>query len=472
MKDQAKYMYKKTLFIIVIIFLSTFSGYAQDVQEQIKKLEAQVQTILSELDKLKKSAETPAAKVETPTVSATPEKKVEAEKKSVGVEVGNGVRIVPYGTIYFNAFNNSAGTNNADIPFFATPGGKGNTSMSVRQTRLGLRIEGGKVGNAKLTGVVEADFFGGSPAVPIGENFGVVRIRLANAKLDWKDTSVTIGQDWMPFAPQNPVSIANAAIPQFAAAGNNWARLPQVKIEQRFNKGKVVWQGAVLAPQTGDSNATANFLQQPNSGALSKLPFFQTRLSFNEKSWFNTKKAGNIGVSAHYGRSRVSSTTAPIAEQDVDSYGVALDWNFPLHKRVSWSGETFYGQNLAGFQAGVFQNYNTDYAVRQNNVLVAGGVKGIRTSGGWTQLGFTPNWNQDRLTFYGSIGLDDPKNLDLVNTRARDFRSRNLAWAFDAIYKFTPQFQVGFEFRHLDTSYVISGKRRASHLNLGAAYAF
>ncbi len=468
-----KLMSNKILFTIAYILMFGLSVFAQtspeEVQTRIKQLESQVQGILAELDKLKKSAEiTP----QTAKVEVTPEKKIETEKKPIGIELGNGIRAVPFGTIYFNAFNNSAGTNNTDIPLFATLTGKGNTSASVRQTRLGLRIEGGKIKNARLTGIIEADFFGGSPAIGIGENFGVVRIRLANAKLDWEKTSVTIGQDWIPFAPQNPVSIADAAIPQFAAAGNNWARLPQVKVEQRFNNGKIVWQGAVLAPQTGDSNATANFLQQPNSGALSRLPFFQTRLSFNDKNWFATKKAGSIGVSAHYGRSRVASTSAPIIEEDIDSYGVALDWNFSLHKRVSWSGEGFYGQNLAGFQAGVFQNYNTDYAIRQNNVLVVNGVKGIRTSGGWTQIGFTPNWNQDKLTLYGSIGLDDPKNVDLVNLRARDFRSRNLAWAFDAIYKFTPQFQLGLEFRQLNTYYLISGRKRANHLNLGAAYSF
>jgi hypothetical protein len=455
-------MLNKFIFTIAIICIATVSGSAQavedSVQTKIKQLETQVQTILGELDNLKKPAET--AKVETPTPSATPEKKVETEKKPVGLELGNGVRVLPYGTIYFNAFSNSAGTNNADIPFFATPTGKGNTSASVRQTRFGVKIEGGKVGNAKVTGIVEADFFGGSPAIPIGENFGVVRIRLANAKVDWKDTSVTVGQDWMPFAPQNPVSIADAAIPQFAASGNNWARLPQAKVEQRFNQGKVIWQGAVLAPQTGDSNPTANFLQQPNSGALSKLPFFQTRLSLNDKNWLSTKKNGSIGVSAHFGRSRVNS------------YGVALDWNFPLHKRISWSGEAFFGSNLGGFQGGVFQNYNTDFAIRQNNVLVASGVKGIETSGGWTQIGVTPKIAGDKLTFYGSIGLDDPKNLDLINTRGRDFRSRNLAWAFDAIYKFSPQFQFGLEFRQFRTNYLLSGQKCANHVNLGAAYNF
>lgn len=462
-------------FVLLLVAAAAPAQTTPDVQEQIKKLEAQMQAMQAELDRLKKATQPAAATAtvtESPKPAATPEKKPEPEKKPAGFDLGNGVRAVPYGTIYFNLFGNDAGTNNSDIPLFAATSGRGSTSASIRQTRFGLRVEGLKIGGAKISGVIETDFYGGSPAIGIGENFGVVRVRLANAKVDWKKTSVVVGQDWMVFAPQNPASIADAAIPQFAAAGNNWARLPQVKIEQRFDDGRVVWQAAVLAPQTGDSNATANFLQQPNTGALSRIPFLQTRLGFNDKNWFGTKKAGTIGFSAHYGRSRATATTAPLIDYDIDSYGVAADWNFPLHKRFTWSGEAFLGQNLAGFQAGVFQNFNSDYAVRVNNVLNPRGVRGIRTYGGWTQIGFTPKWNADKLTLYGSVGLDDPRDLDLVNTRNRDFRSRNLAWALDAIYKFTPQFQIGLEFRQLNTTYLVSGRKRANHLNLGAAYSF
>jgi hypothetical protein len=49
---------------------------------------------------------------------------------------------------------------------------------------------------------------------------------------------------------------------------------------------------------------------------------------------------------------------------------------------------------------------------------------------------------------------------------------RNLVYAFDAIYKFTPQFSIGAEFRRFETDYLQSGRREASHFNLGAAYSF
>jgi hypothetical protein len=153
--------------------------------------------------------------------------------------ISGPVRAVPYGTIYVNAFGNSGGTNNADDPLFATPTNQGNVSISVRQTRLGLKLEGPTVLHAKSRGQIEADFFGGFPAVGVGDNFGIVRLRLAFVRLDWEKTSVEAGQDWMVFAPNNPVSIAAVAIPQMAAAGNPWARLPQIRLERRWASGKV-----------------------------------------------------------------------------------------------------------------------------------------------------------------------------------------------------------------------------------------
>lgn len=488
-------------FIISILFI--LSGclpnvFAQDsekttteqMQLQIQQLEKQVQEMRDELAKLKQSLPEKKESAETEktaqttdvsyvkTVSVSENKPTEnqpatQDKKQIGIDIGNNIKLIPYGTIYFNAFGNSGGTNNTDVPLWATPTGQSNVGANVRQTRFGAKIEGAKIGKANLSAVVEADFFGGFPAIGIGENFGVVRVRLANAKLSWEKTSVTIGQDWMVFAPNNPTSIAAAAIPQMTAAGNPWSRLPQIRVERKFSKNRIIWQGAILSPQTGDfpSGTNSPALLQPSTGAASRVPFFQSRLAFNDTNWLGTKKNGSIGISAHYGRSRVTTGTLSI-NNDIDSVGVALDWNFPLAKRFGLNGEAFFGRNLAGFQAGIFQNYNPDFAYRQGVTLVAGGVRSIGTRGGWTQVWFTPDVLKDRLTFYGSIGLDDPRNKDLVSLSVRDWRSRNLASAFNFIFKPIPQFSLGAEFRWFETTYTRSGRRTANHFNLAAAYSF
>lgn len=450
-------------------------------QDRIRQLEEQVKLLQQQVELLVRGAASTTAqpktesvakteKVETTLPKAAVETKPAAEKKLTGIEIGS-VRFVPYGTLFFNAFHNTSGTNNTDVPLFAGTTGGSNTSASVRQTRLGFRVEGAKVGNANVRAVAEADFFGGLPAVGIGENFGVVRIRLANVRLDWEKTSLVVGQDWMVFAPNSPTSLAAAAIPQMAAAGNPWARIPQIKVEQRFNNS-VTLQAAVLAPQSGDSATTAGFFMQPNSGAASKLPYFQGRIVYSNGKWFGTKKAGSIGVSGHYGRSKVFTGTALNVENEIESNGIAVDWSFPLSNRVSLAGEAFAGRTLGGFQSGVFQSYNNDFAYRVGANLVAGGVRSIATRGGWAQLGITPKVARDRLSLYASIGIDDPRDADLVTRTPRDLRRQNFVYAFDAIFKLTPQFQLGAEYRQMTTLNTLSGRRSAGHLDLGAAYTF
>lgn len=455
------------------------SPAGDETQERIKQMEAQINAMQAQIEALKNQINPkPAAENKTapaqvkaevkPTEAAKTETKTQPPKQ-LGIDLG-AVRVTPYATIYFNAFSNRGGTNNADVPLFATPTGQGATSASVRQTRLGLKFDAGKIGNAKLTGILEADFFGGLPAVGIGENFGVVRVRLANARLDWERTSVTIGQDWMPFAPVNPNSLAAAAIPQMAAAGNNWARIPQIRVDYKLGD-KFTLTGAILAPQTGDSNATAVFFLQPNSGAASRTPFFQTRIAYADKNWWGTKKPGSIGFSTHYGRSRVLTGVTNV-RNDIDSVGFAADWSFPLQKRLSLAGEAFFGRDLAGFQGGIFQNYVTDFAYRSGAVVTPGGVRGIGTRGGWMQVGFTPDVLKDRLTFFASAGIDDPRDEDLFSVSRTNYRKQNRSYAFNVLYKITPQFSLGTEYRHLETYYLFTGRKTAEHLNFSGAFSF
>jgi hypothetical protein len=471
-----------TLLVVLTIGSSAFAQALEPsrevLQQRVDLLETRMDALRQELDSLrgelvKKNSESPNSAPVTNAKLATPAKPLQtipAEKRLTGVDLGP-VRATPYGTIYFNAFGNSGGTNNADDPLFATVANQGNVSMSVRQTRLGLKLEGPVVAKARSKGQIEADFFGGFPAVGIGENFGVVRLRLAYLRLDWENTALEAGQDWSVFAPDNPVSIAAAAIPQMAASGNPWARLPQIRLEHRWASGKVVWQGAVAAPSTGDSPTatTSPFFLQPTTGGVSRVPFLQSRIAVNNVDWLGTKKSGSVGISGQYGRARVADTSG---NNKVDALGIAADWNFPIVSRLTINGEVFFGRDLAGFQSGAFQGINPDFAYRHGTALINGGPRAIGTRGGWTQFGFTPPSFDDRLSIYGTYGIDDPRDSDLLSQTKRDWRLRNQAFAASFIYKLSPQLSWGLEFRRFDTFYLLSGKQAANHVNLGAAFSF
>jgi hypothetical protein len=452
------------------------------MEKRIEQLEAQMEQMRAELDRLKQ----PAANTGTSAgvVASAPlvddkrnlaieQPQAKADKPVLprpGLDVGP-VHLVPYGTIYFNLFGNSGGTNNADVPLFATPTGPGGISATARETRLGVRLEGPEIAGAKSSGVFETDFSGGFPSIGIGEDFGVLRVRLAYMKLDWKNTTLEAGQDWTIFAPNNPVSLASVGAPEFAASGNLFARIPQLRVQHRWLGGKLSWDGAVLGPRTGDYPAagTTPAVLQPGSGAAARTPAFESRVAFNNKDWFGSKKAGSIGLSAHYGRARVVTSPRNI---DLDVVGLAGDWNMPFGKRVTLAGEAFVGRNLAGFQGDVFQTFVPDFAYRVGTVLVPGGPRAPGTRGGWTQLGFNPAILKDRLTLYGGFAIDDPRDQDFVSISRRDSKIRNRAFAFNFLYKLTPQLSWGLEYRRLETFYIVSHQQNNNHLNLAAAYSF
>ena len=373
-------------------------------------------------------------------------------------------KLTPYGILFFNGFDNSGGTNNGDVPLWAT-GGSANASASARQSRLGLKLSGLRAAGGKLSGIAEVDFYGGFPAVGIGDNMGVVRLRLASARIDWEHTTLLVGQDWMVFAPANPVSLACAGIPLMAASGNPWARLPQVRLERR--QGVLTLQAAVLAASTGDFSSA--FLYQPATGALSQTPFLQARAAVSAKNAYGTGKPASFGVSGHYGRAKVLGT-AGASDATVDSAAASADFSLPLGGRVSLAAEGFAGKNLAGFQAGVFQGLNPDYGVAGPSGITLVGPQSIETKGGWAQLAATAV--PGHLSFYGTYGVDDPKDADLVSVSKTNWRSRNRSYALSFIHKVTPQASWGIEVRRIDTRFLETGSKRDTQVNLATTLEF
>ena len=371
------------------------------------------------------------------------------------------LKITPYGILYFNLFHDSGGSNNGDVPLWSTAG-PGSTSASARQSRLGVRVTGLTAGSAKLSGVLEADFFGGFPAVGIGDNMGVLRLRLAHARLDWKKTSVVVGQDWMIFAPANPTSLASAGIPLMAASGNPWARLPQARVDYRV--GSILLQGGVLAPSTGDFSAA--FFYQPPSGALSEIPFFQGRAAWSSANALGEKRPASVGVSGHYGRSRVITSTF---DREVDSRGVAVDWSLAFAPRLTLTGEAFAGRNLGGFQAGVFQGINPDAALGTGTAAIDDGPPAVETRGGWTQLSVAVH---PAVSVQATYGLDDPKDETLVSITRRDWRRRNLAYSFGFIHKLSPHFSWSVEDRQIVTHLALTGRHTTNHVNFATTFSF
>lgn len=368
-----------------------------------------------------------------------------------------------YGTVLWNAFYNTAGTNIEDIPLLATKRGTDpyeNSGMTARESRFGLRYQGPQVIGAKLSGTVEVDALGGKAPLGNGVSMDLVRLRLAFGRLDWKNASIEVGQDWAVFSPLSPTSLASLAIPSMSASGNPWIRSPQFRVDLRSDSNKalrVLLQVAALDPNIGDNTtATVVDARVPGIGERGGVPAVESRLAVIGKIGDRDVTAG---LSSHYNRGdNVGTLAGATVTRPVDSWGVNLDYSVPFTKRFNLTGEAYTGRALGLFSVSSGQS-----------VLPPGtpGEHGVLARGGWAQaqVNFSAKWQMNLA--YGIESMD-PKNL-----RTGD-RAKNQTYMTNLMYKVSPHITWALEWRRFLTDYRNQQALNAiaDHVNLAIGYIF
>jgi len=369
-----------------------------------------------------------------------------------------------YGTLLWNSFYNTAGTNIEDIPLVASKiGADPNASfgMTVRQSRFGLRYQGGpEVWGAKLSGTLEMDLLGGSAPLANGVNMDLVRLRLAYGRMDWKNTSLEAGQDWAVFSPLNPTSLASFAIPAMSTSGNPWIRSPQARFEWHSDASqptRVLWQLAALDPNVGDNSTTTVVdARAPGIGEHGKGPAVESRLAVTGKM---DGGDATVGLSGHYGRGdNIGVLNGVTVARPVDSWGVNLDYTLPISKYFALSGEAFSGRGLGLFSVASGQS-----------VLAVGtpGEHGVLATGGWAQAQFNLN-KKWQINF--AYGFEDDQGSNLITGS----RARNQTTMTNLMYKVSPHITWAWEWRRLMTDYQNQRSLNAiiQVANMAIAYAF
>ena len=376
------------------------------------------------------------------------------------------VPVTIYGTLLLSSFYNTAGTNNQDIPLFATKqgsdpsGGDKNFGMTARQSRFGLRYQGPQVGGASINGLFEVDLMGGKAGFANGIDMDFFRLRLAYGRLDWQKFSLEAGQDWAIFSPLNPTTLAEYGIPGFSASGNLWIRIPQLRAEYRStmsDSSRVLWQIAATDSNIGDySTTTYATLRTPSIGERGRMPAVDARTGWTTRY---DDRDFTLGLSAHYGRAKNFGTVAgQNVQMGVDSWGVSLDYTLPVTHFLALTGEAFAGRAL-----GIFS------ATSGEVVLPPGtpGQHGVEARGGWAQaqVNFNARW-QANLAY----GLEAPKagQLPVGN------RSKNQTYMGNIMFKVSPALTFAWEYRRLLTDFRNQpfANERGDHVNLGIAYSF
>jgi hypothetical protein len=435
-----------------ILILTALAGKAQTgadpqkIAERLDRLEAENRRLSGEIAELRKElAAGPGAEVASPQVEerlqVQESRTAELDRKKI--EASQKMPIELTGMLLFNTFANGrySGTALSD-PIVASAGaGSRLTGATFRQTVIGLRFFGPSLPwDGKVSGSVYMDFFSGS--LQPGNN--LFRLRLATIDLNWKKTTITVGQDKPIIAPREPTSLAQVGVSPLTGAGNLWQWQPQARIEQRFSLGEhseIRAQGGVF-----ESYESANSVPSPYASSLGLWrPAYEARLEY---SYSKGEKRFEIAPGFHQSASRV-------AGQSVASNAVSLDGLARVSSRIEFTGAWFAGRNLAGLGT-----------LRQGfTILPSGAAIPVHTDGGWGQATYTAT---SRWSFHIFGGEENDRGRDLSGNGI----SRNLVYGGNTMWKLAPNVMAAFEMSQTRTMYLISGPRLNNHYDLALAYLF
>jgi hypothetical protein len=381
------------------------------------------------------------------------------EHAQTKVEAEGRFRVKLYGMVLANTFLNTsdssqnASPTNAPAPSTYSTVRQRNSGATVRQTTLGLLMQGPRVGSARLSAQAEFDFYGGASESYEGSVLGALRLRTASARIDSERHSLIVGLREPLISPLNPTSLAAVWYPALSEAGNLWQWRPQALHEYRLPVGEaseLIVQNGVLMP----------FGETLESVLIEGGPSYEGRAAWRRT--LDSDRHFEIGVAGMIGK-----RTFPYRHA-VTAYSLNTDWNVPLGERFTLSGEAFFGRSInLSEQSGA--RADSSFALSGPLLRDTSTLRGIHLAGGWAQLAFKARRDLD---FHLAFGQEDPRNRDIFDgLRNPATQFKNQAATANFIYRLQQNFLISLEFRRLWTDYT-AGRRRNDHYNLAVGYSF
>ena len=244
--------------------------------------------------------------------------------------------------------------------------------MLALTTRLGLNVSGYRIGELKVSGAVEGDFYCMSGSV------ATFRLRQAYIGMLWDnlelgDLLVNVGQTWHPMAADMP-HMTNL---ETGAPFNPFNRSPQIMAH--WTVGKFTWTGGILYPMqylpTGPNGKSADY----NKYGL--IPEVYLGVSLKNRGFL-----GRVGV---------------------DIFSIKPRWNAPvITKATVEDGERILNYDvkntkelqtrLFAFSPFVYMQYtHGKFQLKAKSILAQAGEHMNLLSG----YGATYDWNRMQLTY-------------------------------------------------------------------------
>ena len=382
------------------------------------------------------------------------------------IEAASKYRMRLSGIMLLNLFGNRGSVDNQDFPTWAIGSGANLPGRvlgaSLRQSEVGLEVFGPRLAGARTTGNLQVDFSGGFTNTLDGVNFGLVRLRIASMRMDWKDTSIVAGQDNAFISPLSPTSFASLAMPAFGYAGNLWGWIPQVRVEHRFE----------LLRRPIHHAAGRHHGQRDRR--VAQLDLRASRPGWREFGTASLCCEGRLDSKRlrhafDAGRSRLLQPPELGIQQPRGWLGGDDRLEYSVVRHLSLTGEFYRGRAIGGLGGGVgrsvlFTGPPNPYAQLQP----------LNSVGGWSQLKFKAS---NKLEFNGAFGVDNPfagdvRTYPLSPSYFPAALLQNRSALLNFIYRPRSDLLFSGEIRHLRTFDLDAGSPTAEQVNLMMGFLF
>jgi hypothetical protein len=367
------------------------------------------------------------------------------------------------GLVLMNTFVNTAAVDVPASPTWAT-GGSGTTGISLRQTVLGLDARGPHIFGASSDADVRMDFFGGvSPSGGYSQMSGLARLRTAHAELAWDGTRAFFALDRPIVSPNTPSSLTAIAQPELSWSGNLWNWMPQIGAEHtlRLNQSsRISLQGAIAdVPDPPSQLQSTTPAPVASLAEQSRWPGSEARVGYARGDALTGLR---VGVGGYFSPHKYNEYFS------FDAWAATVDYRIPLFAHLESSGSFYRGLALGGLGGGAFKDYL--YQELDENYI----YRPLDDVGGWTQLKARAN---ERLEFNVGYGLDNAfaneiRPFVLTTSSAYQSLARNATWFTNVIYSPTAYTLFSFEYRRIDSSYVIGPHSVADVYGVAGGYRF
>ena len=423
----------RALLAVTVLIMLVGTGVQasdEDIRAELKLAQAEIAQLHQEMAELKESS---VWQYQAELKEAMKNMPVAGKDEAKGVlDLPAGWSIKPYGYFKFDMSYDDSSVNGADgdyvvhvRPENSVTRSDDKFSATARQTRLGMKVFAPNIGDVKVMGRVEFDFYNPLTA-DVNENKSTPQMRHAYGELIGKDWSFIFGQTTDIISPLCPNTL-NYTVGWFG--GNVGYRHPQLSFAKWWDcpNGNRFKIETAISRETGNDNGAVLVDDGQDNGD------FPTLLSRVSCELPMSGKKLVAGVSGHYGKEEVDWDYVG-DDEDVHTWSLNADLTVPVCKTVELKGEFFWAENFDSYFGGIGQGVNT---VTRDE---------IETVGGWAQIGIKPcaAW-----AFNTGAGIDDPVDSDLNNGD----RSNNLFAFTNANYFFSKYLSTGIEISYWQTEY-------------------